>query len=359
MTGMAPLGNREVTVIMAAHNAGAYIGESIRGVLEQSYPHFQLLVVDDCSTDSTRDIVRSQTDPRIRLIALENNVGPGAARNVAIRAAETDLVANNDADDVSYPERLERQVSFMRANPRCALLGSALEEVRDDGTPAGSYHVPPCDPALVKWRLLTHNVIGNSSAMFRREAALRAGGYDETLRFAEDYALWIALAATAEVANLPDMLVRYRLNSAGLTAMHPDPLGLASAAVAQRAFRLAVDRTVSLEAVRCLQGTLPPRSKRGPASREAARAIADALIGMVGDGSATQNHEAELLEVVRKQMRDLCSASPASTPYVALTFSRLATRLDRAPGRRLSSVLSSLPLLRAGLGGIVAYRRDE
>jgi hypothetical protein len=362
----------EVTVIMAAHNAAAYIAESIQGVLDQTYPDFQLLVVDDCSTDSTRDIVRSHTDPRIKLIALERNVGPGAARNLAMRTAATELVANNDADDVSLPERLERQVAYMRAHPECVLLGSAFKQVLDDGTPAGDYF-PPVDPALVKWMLFNHNVVGNSTAMFRRETALSVGGYDETLRYAEDYALWIALAGAGEVANLPDVLVRYRLNSAGLTAARRDLRSVVPAAVAQRAIQAALGRPVSLEAVQSLQGVRPPGRRRGAICREAARAVAETLAGMIGSpaaprgrdgrGSASRGYEAlpqsELLADAHGQLRDLCFLSPASALYIARTYGRLAARVSGTSDRGRSGLASSLPFFKSALDGLVARRRPE
>ena len=196
-----------VTVLMAAYNAAEYVGPAIESVLGQTYADFELLVVDDGSTDSTVEIVRSFADPRVRLLSLEQNSGAAHARNHGMRAARADLIAILDADDIAYPERLEHQVAYMDDHPGCSLLGGAFDLIDGSGSIQGTV-LSPCETGMIRWRLLTRNVIGHSTVMLRRRDALAAGGYPEDLRNGQDYALWSAMAPLTEVAQLHEVLSR-------------------------------------------------------------------------------------------------------------------------------------------------------
>jgi glycosyltransferase involved in cell wall biosynthesis len=195
----------EVSVVVAARNEGVRIGRAIESILGQTLADWELVVVDDGSTDATADVVRSYADPRIRLVALPPG-GLARALNRGIEAAAAELVARQDADDESLPGRLERQVAFLRERPDVAVVGSGWEEIGPHGEP-----VRP-RVALVTGRvnevLPRFNPLTHTSVTFRKSAVLAAGGYDEGLQFAQDYDLWLRLAHSGETLwNLDDVLV--------------------------------------------------------------------------------------------------------------------------------------------------------
>ncbi len=316
----------QVSVVMAAHNVADYIGDSIRSVLAQTLSDLELVVVDDGSTDRTADVVRSFTDPRVRLISVPQNGGAAAARNLGMSSARSDLVAILDADDIAYPERLERQVAYLSDHPDCSLLGSAFDRIDPSGTVLGTVH-SPCNAALIRYRLLTGNSIAHSSVMMRRNAALAAGGYPEHFRNSQDYALWAAMLRQSEVASLPETLIAYRQNPSGLTATRTRQDRRATIETAQTALSFAIGAPVSWDAAACLCG-IPPEtgSLHGPCI-EGARALASAL-QTICDDEATSDRVAErLLSEWRKQVARLCTIAPTALPgLVALSPTVTATR---------------------------------
>jgi len=206
-----------VSVVMPVYNGERYVGEAVRSVLASRFTDFELLVVDDGSTDASVDEARRAAggDPRVRILSVPHG-GVAAARNAALHAARGELIANLDADDVMFPERLERQVAFLDRHPDHVAVGARVLVVDALGR-----------PERVIVRFFTHEEIdaahlsgfggalGNPAAMFRREAALAAGGFPPTGQATgEDHDFWLRLAEVGRLANLPDVLIRYRVHGA-------------------------------------------------------------------------------------------------------------------------------------------------
>jgi hypothetical protein len=324
----APAREPAVTIVMAAHDAAATIEAAIASCLSQTFADFELLVIDDASRDDTARVAASFDDPRVRVIGLDGNVGAGAARNHGLRAARGALVAILDADDVSYPARLERQVSYLAAHPDCGLLGAAFDRLDAEGRVVGTAHLPT-DEALLRFRLLTGNVIAHSSVVVRRDLALAAGGYPEDLRHGEDYALWVALMPSTGLALLPDVLIGYRDNPRGLTATRTDEHRRTVMETSRTALSAACGRPVSPAAVGCLWGVRPAASRRA-ACLEAARALADALSGSVAAPGAPAGTAGALLADWRRQATRLCAIAPTAWPGIA----RLSVTLTVATAGR-------------------------
>jgi len=202
-----------VTVLMPLFNAERHVGVAIGSILRQTYRDFELVVIDDGSTDRSREIARSLDDPRIRVIANEQNIGLAPSLNRGLAVARGDLIARQDADDVSEPERLARQVAAMDAQPELALLGSQAHAV-DEGGRALKPVDRPVDETSIRWYGLFDNPFVHTSVVFRRglvwDADIR--GYPE-LAYAEDYALWSSVMRRHAVANLADRLVTFRVRS--------------------------------------------------------------------------------------------------------------------------------------------------
>lgn len=199
-----------VSVVMAAYNAAPTIAAAIRSLLGQSFRDFELLIVDDGSTDGTALEIRRFADRRIRLLRNEANLGISRSANRGIAAARAPLIARADADDIALPTRLARQVRFLDRHPNILALGTAMRRIDRDGRPGRVIVLPKTDAAL---RLLTlwGAPIHNPTAMIRRRAFTEFGlSYRADLAVGEDYDFWARLLAHGPIANLASVECWYR-----------------------------------------------------------------------------------------------------------------------------------------------------
>ena len=214
-----------LTVLMPVYNGEDHVAEAIESVLAQSVRNFEFLIVNDGSTDRSQSILENYAagDPRIRIIQ-QQNMGLAAALNVGLRAATGELVARQDHDDLSSPDRLEKQLAYMRAHPECVLLGTRAT-IWSAGTPTDRAHDHPEWNAELKLDLLFDNPFVHSSVVMRRREVLDLGGYCTDVRRQppEDYELWCRLARTGRVANLPERLLAYREVPSSLSRTGPHP----------------------------------------------------------------------------------------------------------------------------------------
>jgi glycosyltransferase involved in cell wall biosynthesis len=211
--GASPL----ISVIIPAFNAAATILPALASVRAQTYGLLEILVVDDCSTDGTADRVdRAMVDePRLRLIRHERNQGPSAARNTGLWAAAGRYCAFLDADDDWLPDKIERQVAALVANPRAVLCCCNAVWMRDGVAEGTVYDGCVIENGADAWKGMLEDVyVGTPCAVVDTAAARRLGGFDVALRVGEDQDLWLRLAFAGEVVALPDVLVHYR-RSAG------------------------------------------------------------------------------------------------------------------------------------------------
>ena len=209
-----------VSVVMAVHDGEPYLRTAIESLLAQTYRDFELIVIDDGSTDGSASIVRACADPRIRLLSNDRNIGLAPSLNRGLAEARGEFIARLDADDVAMPDRLARQVAFMDANPKVALLGSWYVEISASGAPLARRRLPT-EHWDLRWHLCVTCPFVHSAVLWRRRVvAERVGRYDETIGYGEDYDLWNRLAARLTVATLPAYLVRHRLHASSMTSTH-------------------------------------------------------------------------------------------------------------------------------------------
>jgi glycosyltransferase involved in cell wall biosynthesis len=201
-----------ISILMPVYNAARYLPAAVESVLAQSYRDFELVAVDDGSTDGSHEILRryARRDRRIRVIS-RPNTGIVGALNDAASVATGQLLARLDADDIAAPERLERQNAYMSGNPDCVALGSSAWIIDSDGAVVDLI-APPGGHAEIEGELMKGNggAILHPAAMFRRDAFERIGGYDPAFRAAEDVDLYFRLIPEGRLANLPEPLIRYR-----------------------------------------------------------------------------------------------------------------------------------------------------
>ena len=241
---------------MPVYNGRRYIAEAVQSVLASDFRSLELLVLDDGSTDGSADeaLRAAAGDQRLRILALDHG-GVGAARNTGLAEARGEFIANLDADDVMLPSRLACQVRFLDANPACVAVGSRALVVDAAGAPlrigGRLYSHEAIDEAHLDGR---PGAILNPTAMFRRQAALDIGGYAPHLRSTgEDHDLWLRLAEIGRVANLPEVLVRYRIHDANAS------LG---AGTAERRLATTLDTLARAFERRGITGRTPARGSR-------------------------------------------------------------------------------------------------
>lgn len=202
---------------MPVRDGGPWVREAVDSVLAQDFDAFELIAVDDGSTDDTPAILADAAarDARVRVLRPEGR-GLVAALTCAVAAAQGDYIARLDADDVAAPGRLGRQVAVMESRPALGLLGSWADKIDRSGAPIGRL-TPETDPQKLAGLLARTNPFIHSSLMLRTALVRRLGGYRAAFEAAEDYDLWLRIAETAEVANLPEALIRYRWHPGNVT----------------------------------------------------------------------------------------------------------------------------------------------
>lgn len=209
----------EISVIMPAFNSEKYIEEAIRSVLNQSFKNFELVIVDDASTDGTWKIVQKmvEIDSRIVPIKKSQNDGPSSAGNLAVSKSRGKYIARQDSDDFSFPDRLARQLDFMEKNPEVAVCGSAIE-VCGENLSVISKRNYPADDFSAREKIFRYSPFCHSAVMFRKNIFLEARGYDEKMREAEDYDLYFRMGRFGKFANLSEVLVKLRTRPDSLTS---------------------------------------------------------------------------------------------------------------------------------------------
>lgn len=205
-----------VSVLLPVYNGETYLAEAIESILNQEFRDFELLVLDDGSTDQSMDIVRSFTDGRIRLIRSNRNNGLVATLNLGIELSQGAFIARMDADDVSLPHRLGLQHDYLNRHPDIAMCGGAVKVMGTE-----EMWIQPQDPEEVKCSLLFRCCIAHPTVMIRRESLTTTGMfYDPRFKHAEDYELWVRLSRRTLITNLRIPLIRYRLHNNQVSRVH-------------------------------------------------------------------------------------------------------------------------------------------
>ncbi|GMT49866.1 MAG: glycosyl transferase [bacterium] len=205
----------KVSVNMPVYNGEKYIDEAIQSILNQTFKDFELIIIDNASTDQTVKKIQAYQDPRIRLIQNPKNMGLVFSRNKALSESKGDYIAVLDADDIAYPTRLAEQTRFMDEHSDFALIGTWTEVFNSYGQIL-SYWKPEFSPKELLVHSLFINPLAHSSAMIRK-TALPDQRYQKDYAPAEDYDLWVRIASKHKVGNIPKVLVQYRAhqNSTG------------------------------------------------------------------------------------------------------------------------------------------------
>lgn len=200
-----------VSVLMSCYNAERWLRESVDSVLNQSFKDFELLLIDDGSTDTTWTIIEKYCAADSRVVGVRKpNTGLADSLNKGIEVAKGKWIARLDADDLCEPTRLEEQVEFVRKNSDVVLLGTGFVEIDEAGRPYRRHIYPTDHNRLLACLERSRRFFPHSSAMYRTDLVRQIGGYNGRIHRAEDVRLWLELAMRGKIAALPGTLLRIR-----------------------------------------------------------------------------------------------------------------------------------------------------
>ncbi len=244
-----------LSVLMAVKDGMPDLPAAVESILKQTYGDFEFIIVDDGSTDGTRDYLTSLPDPRLRLLRAERS-GQTAALNAALKAARAPWSARMDGDDVSQPRRLEAQMQAVKRNPAAVLISTDYRICDEALAPVAEIRLDSARPDLfLRYFARKNNPFCHPTMMFRNDAAQAMGGYDETLKNAQDYLLWKKLLNEGTWLHVPEVLLNYRVRKQSLSVRrHPE----------QESERRWVLQTADGNAA----AALAPESKTGPLAKE-------------------------------------------------------------------------------------------
>ena len=202
-----------VTVLMSVYNGEKFLCEAIESILNQSFEDFEFLIINDGSIDASREIILRYDDPRINLVDNYKNLGLIRSLNKGISLAKGKYIARMDADDISMPGRLEKQVEFMDANEQVAVCGARGILINENGQKVGDIAPNAYTSEEIDARILIMNQFIHPAVMLRKKCILDIGGYNKKANYAEDYRMWVDLLINNhKLYNLKSVLIKYRIH---------------------------------------------------------------------------------------------------------------------------------------------------
>ncbi|WP_243693377.1 glycosyltransferase family A protein [Sphingomonas sp. PP-CC-3A-396] len=285
-----------ISVVMAAYNGAGLIEETLASLTAQTFGDFEVIVVDDCSTDDTREVIRAWPDPRVRLVVMAKNGGPVKARNRGFAEARGRYIAALDHDDICRPDRFARQVAYLDSHPDTVLLGTAAE-LLTEGVVGPSSYAPTTTPALVAWLTCIENPLVWSSTMMRTEVARRLDPVTRPeLLYAEDFDLYQRIQHFGAIARLDEALMLYRVHPGGVSKRFVDIMEAASVRVLTERYARLFDERAARVAGLIVQHSM---AKRPAPDRAALATLGSALSVIQADFLATHACSAHDIRLIR------------------------------------------------------------
>jgi glycosyltransferase involved in cell wall biosynthesis len=212
----------DISVVLCIYNGETFLRQAIDSVLCQSITHFELLLIDDGSTDNTLSIIRQFEKRDSRCVVLTGpNQGLIGSRNMGIEHAQAEYIALMDADDICMPQRLSTQLQYLQANPVCVAVGSQVLFIDPDARPIKPFLTEATHQAIDAAHMAGRGgAIINPSAMIRKSAFMQVGMYQKDFLHAEDMDMFLRLAEVGELANIPEILLHYRQHPASVGYQH-------------------------------------------------------------------------------------------------------------------------------------------
>jgi hypothetical protein len=226
-----------VSVLLPVHNAERYLAEAIESILNQSFHDFELLITDDGSTDRSGQILQAYAaqDKRIRLLSRENR-GLIFTLNEMLAQAEGEFLARMDADDIATPDRLALQIAFLQQHPEVVCVGGAFDLIDAQGRTVQWIPMPEQNDEIQQMLLMGRTIINHPCALIRRQALQQIGGYDPAMKTVEDLDMLLKLGEIGQLANLPEVVLKYRFHLESVSAQNIVFQGQMAQAACQQAW---------------------------------------------------------------------------------------------------------------------------
>lgn len=220
----------KVSVLMTVYNSEKYLGTAIQSVLNQTFADFELIILDDCSADSSWGIVQRYASKDKRIVAIRNEKNLGGCENLnkGLRLIKGIYMARHDNDDWSFPDRLEKQFNYMETHPEVGIVGGAIEIIDTDGKRIGrrKYNLSDAD---IRKKIFRYSPFAHPLVMMRKSVLDLVGCfYDVSVAPADDYELWFRMGKVAKFANIPDALLKYRVVPGSITLSSTKKMELAT-----------------------------------------------------------------------------------------------------------------------------------
>jgi glycosyltransferase involved in cell wall biosynthesis len=210
-----------VSVVMPVFNSEKYLHDAISSILCQTYKNIELIIIDDASTDSTGKIIEEFKNKDKRIIHLTNKVNLQISKslNIAIMRSRGLYIARADGDDISYPDRIIRQVEYLQMHTDVGVIGGAMDIINEKGNITGRREYALKDKQIRK-NIYRYNPFSHPTIMLRKEILKKSGMYNPHYDFTEDYDLYFRIGKYAKFANLPQALIKYRITNNSVTVKY-------------------------------------------------------------------------------------------------------------------------------------------
>ena len=210
-----------ISIILPVYNCEQYIKDSIKSILEQTYENFELIIINDGSTDRSEEIIKTFNDHRINYY-YQKNEGLSKSINKGIRLAKYEYIARQDADDISLPKRLEKLVLYLKSHPDCFLVGSWAQIIKKDNL-TNRYLIHPTTHTGCIYKLLFDCCFTHTSVLIKKSIFEEVGFFNEDNSKVPpvDYEMWSRISKKAKVSNIPEVLVYFRENPSSISFNKP------------------------------------------------------------------------------------------------------------------------------------------
>jgi hypothetical protein len=233
-----------VSVVMPVRGPCAHVEEAVRSILAQSYRDLEMIIVRELGSDDDLErLVKDLDDERVILMQNHERLGLARSLNAGIARARGRFIARMDADDISAPERIEEQVTFLDSHPAVGVLGTHLQFI-DGVQPHYDNSMLPTDPHLTRWMLHFHNAVAHPSVMMRREVWERSKGYQPEAEPCEDYDLWLRAMRFTDIMSLPEQLVAFRTDEGSVSSTRREEQKRKMQELAGRALQISLGRPI-------------------------------------------------------------------------------------------------------------------
>jgi glycosyltransferase involved in cell wall biosynthesis len=304
---------------MPAYNAEPFVREAIESIRNQTFTDYEFIIVNDGSADGTRETLDrfSEIDSRIRAFH-QKNKGVASALNLGCRHARGQYIAIMNADDISLPTRLEKQIRYLERHPEIGIVGTWLDVVDEYGTTTGNWYTASL-PGVVRWNLSFGAALAHGTVLMRRSIIRGLKYYTKGKRYSEDYDLWVRAAGVTKLANMPEVLYKYRICGKGLTSVFKDEVFRDSTKTSLFTINKLLKTQADYASVVSLRKFISERALNDPQdSKSISRLLIRLLKAFERDPSITQEEIEEIKRDVSKDLYYIIAMTSRMSPLTSL-----------------------------------------